>query len=85
VVPVDSFSRPFASEERRSVVIVNAALCGDFSEFQDDFGLLGKHLGHTQPIDQGAEKRLEHFRRRLFAADGGPELVEFPSYDRRTG
>lgn len=72
-------------ERSKEIVQYLSRLRGDFSKFPDDFGLLGKHLGHTQSSYQSTEKRLEQFGRRLFAADGDPELVEFPSYDRKTG
>jgi hypothetical protein len=54
-------------------------------EIQDDFGLLGKHLGHAQSSYPSNEKRLEQFGRKLLAADEDPELVEIRSYERKTG
>jgi DNA recombination protein RmuC len=72
-------------ERAKEVVQYLSRLRGDLSKFQDDFGLLGKHLGHAQSSYQSTEKRLEQFGRRLLAADEDPELVEIRSYERKTG
>jgi hypothetical protein len=73
-------------EERvKEIIQYLSRMQEDFSKFQDDFGLLGKQLGHIQSTYQVTEQRLEHFGRRLFAANRDPELVEYPSNDRKTG
>jgi DNA recombination protein RmuC len=72
-------------EHAKEIIQYLSRLRGDFAKFQDDFGLLGKHLGHAQTSYQTTEKRLEQFGQRLLSADANEEFVEFRSYDRKTG
>ena len=72
-------------EHAREIIQYLSRLRGDFAKFRDDFGLLGKHLGHAQTSYQTTEKRLEQFGQRLLSADANEEFVEFHSYDRKTG
>ena len=67
-------------------VLDHSRLQGDFSRLRDDFGLLGKHLGHAQSIYQNAERRLEQLGQKLTSADAEPkELFEPRSIERKTG
>ena len=72
-------------EHAKEIIQYLSRLRGDFAKFRDDFGLLGKHLGHAQTSYQTTEKRLEQFGQRLLSADANEEFVEFHSYDRKTG
>jgi DNA recombination protein RmuC len=72
-------------EHAKEIIQYLSRLRGDFAKFRDDFGLLGKHLGHAQTSYQTTEKRLEQFGQRLLSADANEEFVEFRSYDRKTG
>ena len=52
-------------------------LQGDFSRIRDDFGLVGKHLGHAHASYQSAENRIEQFGQKLsIAASGKLEPAE---------
>jgi DNA recombination protein RmuC len=42
-----------------------ARLRTDFSKFGDDFGLVGKHLGHAQGSYENSQKRLMKFENKL--------------------
>jgi DNA recombination protein RmuC len=71
-------------ERAKEIIQYLSRLQGDYTKFRDDFGLLGKHLGHAQASYQSAEKRVEQFGQKLLCADGDPkELLEFP--DCKTG
>jgi DNA recombination protein RmuC len=72
-------------ERAKEIIEYLSRLGGDFAKFRDDFGLLGKHLGHAQSSYQSTEKRLEQFGQRLFSADTSQEFLELRSYDRKTG
>ena len=72
-------------EHAKEIIQYLSRLRGDFAKFRDDFGLLGKHIGHAQTSYQTTEKRLEQFGQRLLSADANEEFVEFRSYDRKTG
>jgi DNA recombination protein RmuC len=72
-------------ERAKEIIQYLSSLRGDFGKFRDDFGLLGKHLGHAQSSYQTTEKRLEQFGQRLLSADANQEFVEFRSYDRKMG
>ena len=64
-------------QSAKEIIEYLGRLQGDFSRFRDDFGLLGKHLGHAQSVYQNAEKRLEQFSQKLLAANiAQPELFE---------
>ncbi len=56
-------------ERAKEIIQYLSRLQGDFSRFRDDFGLLGKHLGHAQSSYQNSEKRLEQFGQKLLTAD----------------
>jgi len=73
-------------ERAKEIIQYLNRLQGDFSKFRDDFGLVGKHLGHVQSTYQNAEKRLDQFGQKLLCADAAPgELPEPSSNDRNTG
>ena len=72
-------------ERAKEIIQYLSRLRGDFGKFRDDFGLLGKHLGHAQSSYQTTEKRLEQFGQRLLSADANQEFVEFREYDRKMG
>ena len=73
-------------ERAKEIIQYLNRLQGDFSKFRDDFGLVGKHLGHVQSTYQNAEKRLDQFGQKLLCADADPgELPEPSSNDRNTG
>jgi DNA recombination protein RmuC len=72
--------------QAKEIIHYLARLQGDFARFREDFGLVGKHLGHAHATYQTAEKRLDQFSEKLIAADGDTkELVEPGSNDRNTG
>ncbi len=72
-------------ERAKEIIQYLSRLGGDFAKFREDFGLLGKHLGHAQSSYQTTEKRLEQFGQRLLSADANQEFVEFGAYDRKRG
>jgi DNA recombination protein RmuC len=72
-------------ERAKEIIQYLSRLRGDFGKFRDDFGLLGKHLGHAQSSYQTTEKRLEQFGQRILSADANQEFVEFCSSDRKMG
>jgi DNA recombination protein RmuC len=72
-------------ERAKEIIQYLSRLGGDFAKFREDFGLLGKHLGHAQSSYQTTEKRLEQFGQRLLSADANQEFVEFREYDRKIG
>jgi DNA recombination protein RmuC len=72
-------------ERAKEIIQYLSRLRGDFGKFRDDFGLLGKHLGHAQASYQIIEKRVEQFGQRLSSADAHQESVELHSYDRKLG
>ena len=73
-------------ERAKEILQYLSRLQGDFARFQDDFGVLGKHLGHAQSSFQNAENRLEQLGQKLLSADADQkELLEPRSYDRKTG
>jgi DNA recombination protein RmuC len=47
--------------------------------FREDFGLLGRHIGHAHSCYQNSEKRLEQFAEKLLAAESGPAQVLAPA------
>ena len=58
-------------ESAKEIIQYLNRLQGDFTRFRDDFGLLGKHLGHAQSSYQSAEKRTEQFGQKLLSANAG--------------
>ncbi|MPZ76146.1 MAG: DNA recombination protein RmuC [Deltaproteobacteria bacterium] len=58
-------------ESAKEIIQYLSRLQGDFTRFRDDFGLLGKHLGHAQSSYQSAEKRIEQFGQKLLSANAG--------------
>jgi DNA anti-recombination protein RmuC len=72
--------------QAKEVIHYLARLQGDFARFREDFGLVGKHLGHAHVTYQTAEKRLDQFGEKLITADGDTaELLEPASNDRNSG
>ncbi|MGH7845389.1 MAG: DNA recombination protein RmuC [Candidatus Binatia bacterium] len=55
-------------ERAREILQVLSRLEGDFSRFKEEFGILGRHLGHAQSSFQSAEKRLDQFGQKLLGA-----------------
>ena len=72
--------------EQRAKEIIEclSRLQGDFTRFRDEFGLLGKHLGHVQSIYQVAERRAEQFGQKLVSVNAGQtELFAPAAVDRK--
>jgi DNA anti-recombination protein RmuC len=72
--------------EQRAKEIIDclSRLQGDFTRFRDEFGVLGKHLGHAQSSYQNAEKRVEQLGQKLVLANAGqPELFQTAVPDRK--
>jgi DNA recombination protein RmuC len=65
-------------ERAKEIIQYLSRLEGDFSKFRDDFGLLGKHLGHAQSSYQNAEKRLDQFGQKLLTADADKKTLPEP-------
>jgi DNA recombination protein RmuC len=65
-------------EQAKEVLQYLSRLQGDFGKFKEDFGLLGKHLGHAQSSFQGAERRLDQFSQKLLAADADKKGLPEP-------
>jgi DNA recombination protein RmuC len=59
--------------EQRAKEIIDclSRLQGDFIRLRDEFGLLGKHLGHAQSSYQSAEKRVEQLGQKLVSVNAG--------------
>ena len=73
-------------ERAKEIIRYLSRLQGDFARFKDEFGLLGKHLGHAQGSFQNADRRLEQFGQKLLAAEtGATEPTALPGRDRGTG
>jgi len=72
-------------ERAKEIVQYLSRLQGDFLKFRDDFGVLGKHLGHAQASYQNTDKRLDQFGERLLSDDTDERLFERPSHDCKTG
>jgi len=72
-------------ERAKEIIQYLSRLGGDFRKFRENFGLLGKHLGHAKSSYQTTEKRLEQFGQRLLSADANQEFVELRAYDRKMG
>ena len=76
-------------QRAHEVMAYVAQLEQDFGRFRDDFGLIGKHLGHAQSKYSEAERRLDRFETKLeraadteFAAvEEGRTLHELPHAD----
>lgn len=58
-------------ESAKEIIQCLGRLQGDFRRFREEFGVLGKHLGHALSSHQNAEKRLEQFGQKLYAAHAG--------------
>lgn len=72
--------------EQRAKEIIEclSRLQGDFTRLRDEFGLLGKHLGHAQSSYQSAEKRVEQLGQKLVSANAGQnEPLETAAADRK--
>ena len=52
-------------QRAHEVMAYVAQLEQDFGRFRDDFGLIGKHLGHAQSKYSDAERRLDRFETKL--------------------
>jgi DNA recombination protein RmuC len=73
-------------ERAKEIIQYLSQLQGDFSRFRDDFGLVGKHLGHAQSTYQSAERRLDQFSQKLLSADADrKDLCAGPSGQGNTG
>src|SRR5688572_20979705 len=72
--------------EQRAKEIIEclSRLQGDFARVRDEFGLLGKHLGHAQSSYQNAETRVEQLGQKLVSAYAGEaELFQTTVPDRK--
>jgi DNA recombination protein RmuC len=65
-------------ESAKEIVQYLSQLQGDFLRFRDDFGVLGKHLGHAQASYQNTDKRLEKFGERMLSVDTEERLFKRP-------
>ena len=66
-------------QRAHEVMAYVAQLEQDFGRFRDDFGLIGKHLGHAQSKYSEAERRLDRFETKLErAAESEVAAVEQP-------
>jgi DNA recombination protein RmuC len=65
-------------ERAKEIIQYLNRLQGDFSKFREDFGLVGKHLGHAQSTYQNAEKRLDQFAQKFIAAEADPNETSRP-------
>ena len=64
-------------DRAKEIIQYLGRLQGDFAKFRDDFVVLGKHLDHAQTSYQSAERRLEQFGQKFFAAESAQsELFE---------
>ena len=73
--------------EQRAKEIIEclSRLQGDFTRLRDEFGVLGKHLGHAQSSYQSAEKRVEQLGQKLVLTNAGQtELFQTPVPDRKS-
>src|SRR3990172_7957055 len=63
-------------EEKAQEILRNLArLSGDFKKFQEEFELVGKHLGNTKTKYEDAEKRLEKFGDKLQSLGSSETLI----------
>ena len=64
-------------DRTKEIIQYLGRLQGDFAKFRDDFLVLGKHINHAQASYQSADKRLEQFGQKFFAAESAQsELFE---------
>jgi DNA recombination protein RmuC len=64
-------------DRTKEIIQYLGRLQGDFAKFRDDFIVLGKHINHAQSSYQSADKRLEQFGQKFFAAESAQsELFE---------
>lgn len=64
-------------DRTKEIIQYLGRLQGDFAKFRDDFVVLGKHINHAQSSYQSADKRLEQFSQKFFAAESAQsELFE---------
>ena len=64
-------------QRAHEVMAYVAQLEQDFGRFRDDFGLIGKHIGHAQSKYSDAERRLDRFETKLErAAESEAAVVE---------
>ena len=64
-------------DRTKEIIQYLGRLQGDFAKFRDDFVVLGKHINHALSSYQSADKRLEQFGQKFFAAESMPsELIE---------
>jgi DNA recombination protein RmuC len=64
-------------DRTKEIIQYLGRLQGDFAKFRDDFVVLGKHINHAQASYQSADKRLEQFGQKFFAAESAQsELLE---------
>jgi DNA recombination protein RmuC len=62
-------------ERAKEIIQYLSRLEGDFCRFQEEFNLVGRHLGHAQSSFQNAEKRLEQFGQKLLTADADKKVL----------
>ena len=67
-------------DRAKEIIQYLSRLQGDFAKFRDDFVVLGKHMNHAQSSYQNADRRLEQFSQKFFAAESAQsELLEASS------
>jgi DNA recombination protein RmuC len=73
-------------DRAKEIIQYLGRLQGDLLRFREDFGVLGRHIGHAQSCYQSTEKRLEQFAQKLLSAEAEPaEPVASPSRDSKIG
>jgi DNA recombination protein RmuC len=73
-------------DRAKEIIEYLGRLQGDFAKFRDEFVVLGKHINHAQSSYQSADKRLEQFGQKFFAAESAQsELAEASTTGTQTG
>lgn len=71
----------FQIEKQAGAILKSLSrLRGDFVKFGDDFGLVGKHIGHARNSYENSEKRLQRFSDKL----GQVETLTAPEKEKST-
>jgi DNA recombination protein RmuC len=66
-------------DRAKEIIQYLGRLQAELVRFREDFGLLGRHIGHAQSCYQNTEKRLERFAEKLLSAESGPTEVAAPA------
>jgi DNA recombination protein RmuC len=65
-------------DRAKEIIQYLGRLQAELLRFREDFGLLGRHIGHAQACYQSTEKRLEQFAQKLLSAEAGPMEASAP-------